>query len=344
MRRLIFIILVLLSLGAKAQIQDVKFSQFFNFPLNINPAATGNITETYRVAGIYRQQWSSINAEFVTFGISGDVRFNKGFRPGDSFGVGLYAIDDHLGDNIMQNQEIGLNLAYHFPLDFQARHVISAGAGFSYAISSVNIDKLIFESQYQGFVPDVNVPHGEPFTSDQQANYDINAGISYTFLINPKWQTSIGAGLLNIIDPQEGFFSDSLARVGMKRKVLSGSVKYKVNNRLALVPRWLANMEQQATEISTGVVAEYDIFPDKDLQLDLGLFGQWSEYATIYAGAAIKGVEVHASYDFAISGLKNLASADEAGQGSPGVFELSLIYRGRTKKNTGSYIIPCRTF
>lgn len=337
-------IAVSLFFSAQAQVQEVKFSQFFSFPLYVDPAATGNMQESYRVAGIYRQQWNSINAEFVTFGLSGDIKIKKGFRPQDSFGVGIYIIDDHMGDNLMQNQEVGLNVAYHFPLDFQARHVLSVGGSFNYAISSVNIEQLIFESQYNGFVPDLDIPHGEPFTSDPQSNYDLGTGISYRFLINPKWQTTITAAWMNIIEPQQGFFSDSLAATGMNRKIVSGSVKYKVNDKIALVPRWMVNMQQGATELSTGVIAQYAIFPGKDLQLDLGVLGQWYEYATIYAGASMKGVEVHASYDFSLSGIKNLTSADKAGQGRPGVFELSLIYKGRTKKNTGSYTVPCRMF
>ncbi|MBL3657607.1 PorP/SprF family type IX secretion system membrane protein [Fulvivirga sediminis] len=341
---LLVVIFCLFISVCQAQIQEVKFTQFFNFPLSMQPAATGNFQEAYRVAGIYRKQWNSIDSEFQTFGVAGDMKFNRGFYSGDSWGVGFYILDDHLGQGLMQSQELGVSAAYHHPLDFQGRHRLSLGINLSYTISSFDINKLTFESQYVGFVPDLNAPNGEPFSSDNMANYDAGAGLAYSFLINKKWQTSIYASWLNMVQPQESFFSDSLSYAHMNRKLISGKVKYTVNEKVALVPRWLVSLQQNETEVSSGIVGEYTVDQHKRFRVDLGTFTQWAEYLVLYAGGTYQGIELHVSYDFSISGLKEIAEVEEVDFSNPGVFEISFIYRGRKKSDKGSYAVPCRIF
>lgn len=343
-RLIIVAVFVLFCWSASAQVQEVKFTQFFNFPISVDPAATGNLPQGYRLAGIYRQQWNSINAAFTTFGVSGDVRFSGGLFPGDFWGVGLYVIDDQLGDNLMQHQKAGLALAYHHPLDFQARHILSLGGTASYSFTTVDYERLVFESQYQGFFPDLRSPNGESFTNDNVGNYDIGAGISYRFIVNRQWETSFSASMLNLIAPQQTFLDNSTPEKALNRLLLSGWVRYKLNERVALVPRWLVNNQRKGTEVSTGFITEYQLIPKKGLQINAGLLAQWTEYVTFYAGAAIKGVEIHASYDFSVSGLSNIAKVQEGASGRPGVFEISLIYRGFKKKDAASYVVPCRIF
>ncbi|UII20007.1 PorP/SprF family type IX secretion system membrane protein [Fulvivirga ligni] len=340
---LISLLLIIVSM-AKAQVQEVKFTQFFNFPLYIQPASTGNFKESYRISGIYRKQWNSIESEFETYGLSTDFKFSKGFLPGDEWGAGLYAIDDHLGNGLMQNQELGLSFAYHHPLDFQGRHRLSLGINFSYSMASFDIDKLLFESQFDGFVANLDLPNGEPIAGDNMANYDAGAGLDYSFLINKKWSAGVSASWLNMVKPQQSFYSDSLSEAHMNRKLISGNVKYKFNEKVALVPRWLVSLQQNETEVSTGAVLEYLLVPQKQVQLDVGAFAQWSEYIIVYAGGTYKGFSLHASYDFSISGLKEITQVQDTDFSNPGVFEISLIYKGRTKNNTSNYTVPCRIF
>ncbi len=62
------------------QAQDVHFSQYYTFAQALNPALTGNFDGSYRVALIYRNQWSSFlnkNA-FVTPGAAIDLPLFEG--------------------------------------------------------------------------------------------------------------------------------------------------------------------------------------------------------------------------------------------------------------------------
>ena len=41
--------------------QDIHFSQYFNSPLSLNPAQTGNFDGNWRIVGNTRDQWRALN-------------------------------------------------------------------------------------------------------------------------------------------------------------------------------------------------------------------------------------------------------------------------------------------
>ena len=67
----------ILAVGANAQ--DIHFSQFYNAPLKLNPGNAGAFRGDLRVISNYRNQWSSINSAFKTYGFSVDVPVSKSF-------------------------------------------------------------------------------------------------------------------------------------------------------------------------------------------------------------------------------------------------------------------------
>ena len=67
-------IALLLFFFAATQAQDIHFSQFYASPLTLNPALSGFHDGTFRVAGIYRNQWRSVTTPFQTYGASFDMR------------------------------------------------------------------------------------------------------------------------------------------------------------------------------------------------------------------------------------------------------------------------------
>jgi hypothetical protein len=62
--------------GGIAQI-DPHFSQYYVYPSYLNPALTGAFAGQYRVAGIFRNQWSNVGSAYSTKGISSDFTTDK---------------------------------------------------------------------------------------------------------------------------------------------------------------------------------------------------------------------------------------------------------------------------
>lgn len=70
------IAMIFISINVKAQV-DPHFSQYYAYPLYLNPALTGIINGDYRATAIYRNQWSSIDKPFSTTGVSADMTTRK---------------------------------------------------------------------------------------------------------------------------------------------------------------------------------------------------------------------------------------------------------------------------
>src|ERR1700746_1724524 len=113
MRRYLYILILIFLLPfkyAKAQV-DPHFSQFYAFPLYLNPAFTGVMDGDYRATAIYKNQWLSIGIPYSTVGMSLDMTTNA---------------DLNLGLNILQ-QTAG-DGGYHyiqgaFELSYQGLHL-----------------------------------------------------------------------------------------------------------------------------------------------------------------------------------------------------------------------------
>jgi type IX secretion system PorP/SprF family membrane protein len=113
-----------------ARAQDIHFTLYDMVPLMFNPGQTGAFSGSYRVAGIYRDQWVSVTGapnEFKTPGFSVDVPLIKGFRDNDWVGVGVIFYSDKSGSLGLQNSAFKLSAAYHFALDKKGNTVLSLG-------------------------------------------------------------------------------------------------------------------------------------------------------------------------------------------------------------------------
>jgi len=64
---------------------DPHFSQFYAYPLWLNPGMTGVMDGSFRITGIYRNQWSDVMTPFNTAGISMDVNTGKNLNLGANF-------------------------------------------------------------------------------------------------------------------------------------------------------------------------------------------------------------------------------------------------------------------
>ena len=52
--------LTMMLAAVAVQAQDIHFSQFYQSPLNLNPALTGVMNCNHRIVANYRNQWASV--------------------------------------------------------------------------------------------------------------------------------------------------------------------------------------------------------------------------------------------------------------------------------------------
>src|ERR1700744_5796366 len=94
MKRFIIIIAALSQLliaeRSNAQI-DPHFSQYYAYPLWLNPALTGVINGESRVNANFKDQYATISNAYQTGALSAD------FRPSDKVGLGINILDQAAG-------------------------------------------------------------------------------------------------------------------------------------------------------------------------------------------------------------------------------------------------------
>jgi type IX secretion system PorP/SprF family membrane protein len=142
MRKLFYILLLVLIGCSKAWGQDPQFSQFYSNPLYLAPSFAGAAGGS-RICANYRDQWVNLPSTFTTYSFSYDhyfSHFNSGF--------GLLAYKDAAGTGQLGTLSVGVQYSYNFNI-FQSIY-IRPGLHFSYRENGIAWDKLKFIEQVMG--------------------------------------------------------------------------------------------------------------------------------------------------------------------------------------------------
>jgi type IX secretion system PorP/SprF family membrane protein len=139
MRKLFYILLLVLIGFSKTSAQDPQFSQFYSNPLYLAPSFAGAAGGS-RICANYRDQWVNLPSTFTTYSFSYDhyfSHFNSGF--------GLLAYKDAAGTGQLGTLSVGVQYSYNFKIHESI--FIRPGLHFSYRENGIAWDKLKFIEQ-----------------------------------------------------------------------------------------------------------------------------------------------------------------------------------------------------
>jgi type IX secretion system PorP/SprF family membrane protein len=342
-----FSIAVLSLFAAGAVAQDIHFSQFYSIPLTTNPALTGLFKQDFRASVMYRRQWKQINSSFITKAFGGDANFI--LSPQDKLGVGVFVMNDHVGDGIIKNNTFLLSVAYHRTLDAAKRHRISAGAQSGYVQKNIDYTTLLFGNQIQNYVPDPNAASGEPLGKTNFSYINVNTGIAWTFKYSDKLDIQSGVSFFNMLKPKESFVQ-SLAVPDINklrgRYLWTGSVRYQINDKISLMPAFMLMRQSKATDLNIGSSVGYSMNADKSTIVRGGLWYRAADAVILSAGIRFRNYDLGLSYDITSSGLNQVKKAPSVNDHAKvGAFEFVLTYYGFFKRPLPDQMtIPCRFF
>lgn len=325
----------LLCLSFISKAQDPHFSQFFSSPLTLNPALTGKFDGTLRVAGNYRNQWPAFNNVYTTTTLSLDFAVLKNQLPDyDTWGIGILALKDQAGGNILTNTYVGVSTSYHKALDEDGFQQIGIGFQGIYGQKRLDNTNLLFT--------DMLTPFGftgvtqEIFHNDQlNINYlDLNAGLMYSGSTNGYNSYYLGASMYHINRPKESFKGGSW-NISPRTTINAGGY-FPVSDILTLHASGIHQVQNKASETVIGgaLSTPLDTESENPSNIYIGSWYRFSDAIIPYVGLEFGGLRVGASYDINISSLK-------AGSQSRGGMEISLIY---IKRPAGYKGIPCPKF
>lgn len=321
----LLVLLLVMGKDSIAQV-DPHFSQFYVYPSYLNPALTGVFDGTYRVSGIYRNQWAGITQPFSTPGISFDMNTSKNI----SFGASI--MNQNAGNAGYNYLTAYGSVAYsgiRFGLNNTQRVVFGMQAGM--------INRRFDPSKFtlgENWNPSGGTnPSTEVFTKTSSSMFDIGAGALYIDgKPNKKANFYGGVAVSHLTQPVDQFIKDVDAKLPM-RVTVHGGLRYVVNADWSITPNFLYMSQGNAKETMLGAYAQLRASETSDF-----LFGanyRFKDAFAPYVGFYHKNFVLGASYDFNVSDLGKMT-------GRANSFEISLSWIGRKafKAEEEQFICP----
>lgn len=334
MRKNCTIIILLFFILGFANAQDKHFTQFYAAPLTLNPALTGAFTGSYRIGGVYRDQWRNVlDDPYVTFETALDVRFPVKWdrRYDDAFAVGLMFYNDDVSGVDFSTNQISLSGAFHKNLDFEKKQYLSAGFQAGIAQRNVNYENLTFEDQFNS-VDQYEYATSEDLPENNFSFGDFSVGLNY--VISPRKGLSffIGGAMHHVFQPQVSFYpSDQGGDSKLYSKYsVQLSAEVPLAYRLSMTPRVLFATQGPHTEMNAGTNFRIKINNYNNSSIHVGSWvrpvGNFDDSYSIDAVVVMFGVELNSvlmglSYDI------NLTDLTTTRQGQ-GALEFSISYIG----------------
>lgn len=306
---------LLLLVGAtsrlKAQV-DPHFSQYYAYPLWLNPALTGVMNGDLRVAGNYKNQWANVGSGYKTGALSVDG------RPTDQVGVGLTILNQAAGDAGFNYFTAYGAFSYSIQVSDDANQKISFGLQAGMINRSFDMNKLQFGSQYNPTIGyDGNAPSLENFSSSNTTVFDANAGVFY-YDGDPLKSTNLfgGVSVSHLSRPKDPFAATADAKLPM-RLTVHGGLRIKATENIDVIPNVLFIQQLKASIKGIGAYSEFKM--QKDAGLIGGVMYRIGDAAIVDVGYHFSNTIIGVSYDF------NTSSLTRATNGAGGL-ELSISY------------------
>ncbi len=318
--------LLLLAAGA-LRAQDIHFSQFYETSILRNPALMGTFAGDYKVAAVYRSQWSSISKPYQTGVITGEARVPVKGQSGDYFTAGIMAYYDRAGSIDLQTIAIYPSLAFTKYLGSGGRSFLSGGFTGGFLQRSFDPAKVTTNSQYGsvgGYNP--NNPTGETFGDTHITNWDLGAGLAINSGAEDNHVTYYaGVSGYHFTQPKRSFMTDNnLVTLDMKFNISAGG-SYRLSDQYGVQAH--LNYARQGVYnefIGGGLLGWKRVTNNEEdpaLAIYGGVFYRMSDAAIPTFKVDYKRLSITASYDFTTSKLR------PASNGAGG-FELTVMQSG----------------
>lgn len=243
-----------LMMGASlyVQAQDHIYSQFFNAPVYLNPALTGQFEGDIRMNMIYRNQWSGLSGDLSYISASADLNI-----PSFAGGVGLIFNRSSEGTAFLVKNNAAMTYAYSVGSD---DFLVSFGIQAGFTNRQINWNKLVFSDQIDrrlGYIPG-SISSAQPPDIDNKFFFDAAAG---TNIIVHNFMVGLGVHHLN--QPDESF-TGTVAKLPMRfsanasyRLSLNPYSGYGDDDGPYVIPSVVYYKQEKSSSLSVGAQFKY---------------------------------------------------------------------------------------
>lgn len=306
---------------------DPHFSQFYAFPLNMNPGMTGVMEEDLRFTAIHRSQWGSMMVPYSTQGVSVEWKNRSDWQFGLCF----------------MNQEAG-NGGYHYLNGYASvayrgvkwgTHQLVVGLSAGQIARRFDPLKFQFGDQWSPITGyDPNVQTGDQLVRTSAATFDVGVGLFYWDLAGDKpVRPFAGVSVMHLSRPQDPFISSSLAQRMPYRYLAQGGFQWTMSERVSLIPHLLYMRQGTASEKMLALSANYSI--GEDLRLMPSLAFRMGDAIVPGFGLGWRNWSFATSYDLSVG---------DVGRVGPGGRSMELSLRFAPRMAHKADFLPCPRF
>ena len=335
-----FLALIVLSGYLGAQQTEPMFTQFYNTPLQLNPANAGLFAGRGRIITNYKRQWESFGDAFQTIAVSGDFQLARELSGGDFFGMGIDILQDKAGSSELKNFLGNVSLSYTKAMDRDKSHFMSVGFVGGYGQRSINPTTINWGGQWtqNGFD---NSIYTTDQAMDQAASYfDLGAGVNYYYSRpDDLVKFYLGVAGFHLNQPKISFLGDEDVVIARKFNVNAGFKYYfGTGKAYSIFPNVIYSWQGPSFVAIFGADVEYRIDGGsrstgtrKYTSVAFGVYSRWSQTFSPVVKLHKAGFSLAFSYDFEIGNVTRITNG-------MGGMEVSLKYRvgfrsGRESKN-----------
>ncbi len=295
--------------------QDLHFSQFFNSPLNTNPANTGIFNGDVRFGGHFRQQWKSVPVDYLTFSGYIDSKFRRKKNPdGNFFSGGLLFNYDRAGDARLTLAEAAGSVSY--TLKFNPKNLLTLGVQLGGGNTAVDFNQdLQWDNQFIAGAFDPSASSGEPQEKLSQTMFNVGAGVNYRWQKSERTKFDLGVGAFHLNTPGETFVNTS-TDLPMRISANFGS-NWQLGQKIDLGLHFLGQFQDKYKEfVPAGFLSFYlNQKRGKMFRLDLGAIARFTqdEFDAIAPHVAIDINNLYLGFSWDVNMSDFTAATDRVG-------------------------------
>jgi len=328
--------LIFLSSSISIIAQDVMFSQFYNTPLQINPAQAGSFDGAGRAGLSYRNQWASIMAHpFETFALEAELKLKEVSQNEQPLSFGIIVLRDKAGASKFSLTNAVLSIGYLQKLNNQ--NSLGAGIQGGYGQYSMDYTNLFWGNQYDPNSNSFDASQSslEPNINNTYNHYNVAGGLCYTFQtdnytkgLHEGIMFNMGAALSQSFIPKNSFYEASNTSAMMKYHIHADAHLGLPEMQLTFTPRFIFGAQGNIKQTIIG--SHFTYAADKDAAaFCLGLYYRIGNAFIPYIGLDLKQFQLGFSFDTNTAKMNNLKNTNS--------LEVNLAYKFSDGKNKSSF-------
>lgn len=313
------------SIQCEGQV-DPHFSQYYAYPMWLNPGLTGVSNGDYRATAIYRKQWGAVMVPYSTAGISADVATEKNLN----FGINL--LNQTAGDAGYSYQNAYLSIAYSgVKFGSDKNHQLTIGIQAGMLGRKFDRSKMQFGDQWNPITGyDPSAITSDDIQKTSATTGDVGVGISYTDVSGNKLVSPFGGvAAFHLTRPQDPFISSSVNSHLPVRYLIHAGARINISENAMIIPNLLYMRQGSASEKMVGFYGQMQV---NDITAMLaGINYRFNDAIVPFAGIAYRNFLLGVSYD---------VNTSELGQAITGTnsLEISLTFTGQRPGKAFKYL------